>query len=133
MTSYRLNKRFWAMFEPNSTWPNFAFGQRFTWIGIYNDHIWLPMGQTSDSEQCLNRLQLDVILLLVNFWYELGKIMTRYDFLDARFVIWLAIDLLLLLVNIWFWAKNDQIWLPEARWMIFSNIRTDFNFIIGHF
>ena len=59
--------------------------------------------------------------------------MTRYDFLDARFVIWLVIDLLLLLVNIWFWAKNDQIWLPEARWMIFSNIRTDFNLIFGQF
>ena len=38
---YRLNKQFWAMFEPTSTWPNFAFGQLFTWIGIYNDHIWL--------------------------------------------------------------------------------------------
>ena len=59
--------------------------------------------------------------------------MTRYDFLDATFVIWLAIDLLLLLVNIWFWAKNDQIWQPEARWMIFCNIRTDFNFIFGQF
>ena len=69
----------------------------------------------------------------VNFWYELGKIITRYDFLDARFVIWLAIDLLLLLVNIWFWAKNDQIWQPEARWMIFCNIRTDFNFSFGQF
>ena len=59
--------------------------------------------------------------------------MTRYDFLDARFVIWLTIDLLLLLVNIWFWAKNDQIWQPEARWMVFSNIQTDFNFIFGQF
>ena len=59
--------------------------------------------------------------------------MTRYDFLDARFVIWLAIDLLLLLVNIWVWAKNDQIWQPEARWMIFCNIRTDFTFIFGQF
>ena len=27
MTSNRLNKRFWAMFEPTSTWPNFAFGR----------------------------------------------------------------------------------------------------------
>ena len=50
--------------------------------------------------------------------------MTRYDFLDARFVILLAIYLLLLLVNIWFWAKNDQIWLPEARLMIFGNIQS---------
>ena len=74
--------------------------------------------------------KLDLILLLVNFWYELGKII-RYIFLDARFVIWHAIDLLLLLVNIWFWANNDQIWLLEARLIIFSNIRTDFNFIFG--
>ena len=55
---------------------------------------------TSDSEQCLSRLQLDLILLSVNFSYEMGKIITRYDLLDATFVIWLAIDLLLLLVNI---------------------------------
>ena len=40
MTSYWLNKRFWAMFEPTSTWPNFAFGQLLTWIGSYNDHIY---------------------------------------------------------------------------------------------
>ena len=59
--------------------------------------------------------------------------MTRYDFLDARLVIWLAIDLLLLFVNIEFWANNDQIWLPESRWMIFSNIWTNFNLIFGQF
>ena len=57
---------------------------------------------------------------------------------------------------IWIEANNDQIWLPraemsyfeqrsnwlnltlfyfwlEARWMIFSNIRTDFNWIFGQF
>ena len=34
--------------------------------------------------------QHDLSLLLVNFLYELGKIMTRYDFLDARFFIWLT-------------------------------------------
>ena len=38
----------------------------------------------SDSEQCLNRLELDLISLLVNFSYELGQIMTRYDFLWAK-------------------------------------------------
>ena len=42
MTSYRLNKRFWAMFELTSTWPNFAFGQLLTWIATNNDHIWIP-------------------------------------------------------------------------------------------
>ena len=41
----------------------------------------------SDSEQCLNRLELDLISLLVNFSCELGPIMTRYDFLWARWVI----------------------------------------------
>ena len=38
----------------------------------------------SDSEQGLNRLQLYLILILVNFPCELGQIMTSYDFLGAR-------------------------------------------------
>ena len=87
----------------------------------------------SAKQMILSNVWTDSNFTWFNFWYELGKIMTRYDFLDARFVIWLAIDLLLLLVNIWFWAKNDKIWQPEARWMIFCNIRTDFNFIFGQF
>ena len=40
----------------------------------------------SDSEQCSNRLELDLILLLVNFSCELGQVMTRYDFLWAIFL-----------------------------------------------
>ena len=47
----------------------------------------LPMGYTSDSEQCQNRLQFDIISHLVNFSCELGQIMTRYDFLWDRRVI----------------------------------------------
>ena len=35
----------------------------------------------SDSEQCSNRLELDLISLLVNFSCELGQIMTTYYFL----------------------------------------------------
>ena len=35
----------------------------------------------SDSEQCSNRLDLDLIPLLVNFLGEPGQIMTRYDLL----------------------------------------------------
>ena len=38
----------------------------------------------SDSEQCSNRLEFDLISLLVNFSCELEQIMTRYDFLWAR-------------------------------------------------
>ena len=42
----------------------------------------------SDSEQCSNWLELDLVSLLVNFSCELGQIMmTRYDFLWARWVI----------------------------------------------
>ena len=84
MTSYGLNEWFWAMFKPTWTWPNLTFGQLFMWIGANSDQIWLPMGLMSDSEQCSNRLELDLISLLVNFSCELGQIMTRYDFLWAR-------------------------------------------------
>ena len=78
-------------------------------------------------------LQLDLISLLVNFSYELGKMMTRYDFLDIRFVI---------LTNVWnrlaldlfhFWSPNEfgqtMTWYDflEARWMILSDNWTDFN------
>ena len=81
MTCYGLDEWFWAMFEPTWTLPNFTFGQLFMWIGDNNDQIWLPMGYMSDSEPCSNRLELDLISLLVNFSYELGQIMARFDFL----------------------------------------------------
>ena len=41
----------------------------------------------SDFEQCSNQLQLDLITLLVNLSYQLGTMMSRYDFLEARRVI----------------------------------------------
>ena len=41
----------------------------------------------SDFEQCVNQLQVDLITLLVNFSYQVGTIMSRYDFLEARRVI----------------------------------------------
>ena len=87
MTSHGLDEWFRAMFEPTWTWPNFMFGQLFIWIGANNGQIWLPIGYMSDSEQCSNRLELYLISLLVNFSCELGQIMTRYDFLWARWVI----------------------------------------------
>ena len=62
------------------------FYQLFIWIEANNDQIWLTRGEMSDFEQCSNRLKLDLISLLVNLWYELGKMMNRYVFLDARFV-----------------------------------------------
>ena len=86
MTCYGLDDWFWAMFELTWTWPNFTFGQLFMWIGANNDQIWLPMGKMSDSEQCSNWLELDLISLLVNFSYELGQIMVRFDFIWPRWV-----------------------------------------------
>ena len=75
------------MFDPTPTGPNFDVGQLFIWIEANNDQIWLTRCEMSDFEQCSNWLQLDLISLLVNFWYALGKMMNRYVFLDARFVI----------------------------------------------
>ena len=54
------------------TWLNFTFGQLFMWIMANNDQMGLSMGLMSDSEQCSNWLEL--ISLLANFSYELGKI-----------------------------------------------------------
>ena len=41
----------------------------------------------SDSEQCSNRLEFGLISPLVNYSYELGQIMARFDFLWPRRVI----------------------------------------------
>ena len=38
----------------------------------------------NDSEQCSNRLQFNLISLLVNFAYVFWPIITRYDFLRGQ-------------------------------------------------
>ena len=113
--------------EPTGTWPNFTFGQLFMWIRANNDQTWLSMGYTSDSEQCSNRLELDLFSLLVNLSCELGPIMTRYDFLWVRWVI---------LSNVWTdlnlkscelgqaMTRYDFLW---VRWVILSNVRIYLN------
>ena len=59
----------------------------------------------SNSEQCSNRFEFDLISLLVNFSYELGQIMARFDFLCPRWVIMsnvqtdFQLDLISILVN----------------------------------
>ena len=40
-------------------------------IGTHNDHYYM-------TNKCLNRLQLNPIMLLVNFWHELAQIMKRW-------------------------------------------------------
>ena len=59
-------------------------------IALKYDSCMVKLGQlrvNSDFEQCSNRLQLDLISILVNFSCELDKIMTKNDFLDVGFVI----------------------------------------------
>ena len=51
-----LDVWFWAMFESTPIWPDFTFGKLFIWIWANNDQLWLPRGQMSDLEQCLNWL-----------------------------------------------------------------------------
>ena len=65
--------------------PDFNFGQLVRWIGANNGQVWLCRCEW--FEQYLNWLQLDLILILINFSYEFRQIMTRYDFLELRWVI----------------------------------------------
>ena len=76
LTWYDLQEARWVISsnvwtDYNFTW--FHFGQLFIWIGANNDQIWLFGDWMSDFEQCSNQFQLDLISLLVNFSYELGK------------------------------------------------------------
>ena len=142
MTSYVLDEWFWAMFEPTWIWPNFTFGQLFMWIGANNDKVWLPMGYMSDSEQCSNQLELDLISLLVNFLCELGPIMTRYDFLWAGWVILSNVWTDLHLTYFHFWSTFHVNWgkqwpdmtsygLDEWFWVMFEPTWIWPNFTFG--
>ena len=71
-------------FEPTQTLTYCTFSQLFMWIGASNDQYMSSHVLMVDSEQCLNRPQLILMPLLVNFVPELGHIMTKYDFLWAR-------------------------------------------------
>ena len=62
----------------------------------------------SDFEQCLKRLQPYLMLFCVNLSYELGIIVTRYDFLEIicmTLTKW-SNQLQLYLISIWkYWTK----------------------------
>ena len=85
----------------------------------------------SDSEQCLNWLQLDIILIWVNVSCELVHIMTRYDLSDfERYLKWLQLNLISFLVNFSYelgqiLTRYDFLY---ARWLILSNVWTNANF-----
>ena len=122
MTSHGLNKRLLAMFEPTSTWYIFTFGQLFTLIDTYSDHTWFPISYkqailSNVRARGSSRLQLDPILLLVNFWHELAQIMTTYEFIR-----WISCNVVQImttyeLVKVWgsdseHCSKHLQLYLP---------------------
>ena len=82
----------------------------------------------------LGQIMTCIISVFVNFACELGQIMTRYDLWARRFIlsnvrIDSQLDLILILVN--FSCELEQIMtnydFQEARRLILSNVRTDFN------
>ena len=84
------------------------------WIWANNDQILL--------QARLLKIKLYLILILVNFPYELGQIITRYDFLETR-QLWFGamFEPTRTWTNLTFgklmnFANNDQIWLPRG-WM----------------
>ena len=129
---------FWAMFEPIPTLSKCDIGQLFMWIGANNDQIWLPRGLKSDFEFTFGQLvrwiganngqillfrgyksyfsnvrtdsQLDLIFILVNFSYELRQIMTRYAFLEVRWVILSNVRTDSNLTWFYFWSTFDMNW-----------------------
>ena len=150
MTSYSLDEWFWAMFKPTPTLPKFTFGQLFMWIGtshqgplclyclaqfnLSNVHkttlfhfMWIVAN--NDPKWRLDKwigamLVRTLMLLLFNFSCKLGPIiMTRYDFLWARWVISeqclsrLPLYLVLIFGQICMWisANNDHIRLPRGQ------------------
>ena len=145
MTSKRLEEWFWEMFQPTPILPDFNFGQVVRWIGANNGQIRLSRGYKSDFEQCLNRLQLylilifdrydflearrvilshvrlqlALILILVNFVYELGQIMTRYDFQEAWRVILSNVRTNSNLTWFYFWSTFDMNW---VKWWTYTSM-----------
>ena len=92
------------------TSPDFTFGQLVRWIGTNNGQICHCRCYKSDFEKCLNRFQLDLILILVNFSYELRQIMTRYDFLEVRWVILGNVPTDSNFTWFYFWSTFDMNW-----------------------
>ena len=63
-----------------------SFGQLLTELThiMTTYDLLLAIGYTSDSEQCSNRVQLDLICIFFNLFIG-GQIMTRYDFWKSDF------------------------------------------------
>ena len=84
-------RKIWTPSTPGQMIPSWNFIHKNVntcespYIKMYQVHT--TSDPMSDSEQCSNRLKLDLISLLVNFLGELGQIMSRFDYLLTRRVI----------------------------------------------
>ena len=89
MDLIELFKMSFSRAENGQVWPIL-----FSSNGVLLKLIALPRSRYDlyESEQCSNRLQLDLISILINFSCELEHIMTRYDFLEARRVIFILVN-----------------------------------------
>ena len=128
LTRYDFLWARWVILSNVRTDLNFttgSFGQLLMWIGANNYQIWLPMGYMSDSEQCSNRLEFDLISLLLNFSCELRQTMTRYIYISF-------ISYYIYTYKVCTSAMFELTWTTRydflcARWVILSNVWTDLN------
>ena len=117
------------------TWPTFNFGQLFIWIGASNDQLLLPMGYMSDSEQCSNRLELDLIFTFGQLFMWIGAnndqtwLSMGYASDSEQCSNRLELDLISLLVN--FSCELGQTMtrydLLSVTWVILSNVQIYLN------
>ena len=129
MTSYQLNKRFWAIFEPTLTWPNFSFGKLLTeWAHIMTtyDFLWAKRAIWAMFEPTSTWPNLDFLQLFMwiganrdQIWFKRGwksdfeKCSNRLqlDFNCCQLVRWIGEMV----------ARYDFL---EATRVILSNVRT---------
>ena len=80
-TSYRLHKRFWAMFEPTLTWQNFSVGKLLTELA----HIMTTYDFLWAKPAILSNIRTDFSLINFHFWTTFHMNCHIYDH------IWLTI------------------------------------------
>ena len=64
----RLNKQFWAMFEPTLTWPDLSFGQLLTEL----KHIMTTYDFLWDKQAILSNICTDFNLIIFTFHIRIG-------------------------------------------------------------
>ena len=93
------------------------------------DKYWYNIPEATGSgavEQFSKSFQLDVIIPIINFLFKLGNIMTRYDFLEARWVILNCFRTNSNLAWFFLWIMANKADMT-SQWMILINVWMDLN------